>query len=458
MLSYADVRSRIPEYSRFLTIPELNERLLHLARTHPEETDWFEIGTSRAGTSLHALRIGNGRRRALWFACPHPNEPIGSLVIESIANWLLDDKDFRERMDTTWYLVPCVDPDATALNEGWFRGPFTVSHYARHFYRPPSAEQVEWTFPISHRKFTFTDTLPETSALMRLIDQVKPHMLYSLHNAGFGGVFYYLTNRDADQPLYNRFYQQVADSGLPLALGEPEMPWAKTLDKAIYELTGAKEAYDYLATLLPEEDVPAMMHGGGGSGDYSSKYNTFCLVCEVPYFYDARIADARPLSESRRDVFANAVRTQEEWLAFVEPRLKKIRAYVETSPLFATVSELVDKMPQRIATQKRSAKNNPAFDQPATTAQAFDSKLVHRFYLTLNLGVFRRLLHDGDVENHIPSNVLLPIRAETEELFNSWCDHLEREFNYKAVPIRTLVALQTAAGIATLEHLSSDGK
>lgn len=458
MIRYKDVWARIPEYTHFLTVPELNERLERLAQAHPEETDWSKIGKSRNGTPLHALRIGNGSQRALWFACPHPNEPIGSLVIDSVAQWLLNDAEFRERMDTTWYLVPSVDPDGTELNEEWFRGPFTVSNYARHFFRPASFDQVEWTFPFSYKQFEFTATMPETEALMGLIDEVKPDMMYSLHNAGFGGVFYYLTKRAGAGPLYERFHEQVVDSGLPLALGEPEMPWAETLSEAIYELTGAKDAYDFFAQHMPEEQVPAMMHGGGGSADYSSKYGTFTLVCEVPYFYDERIADAELTDESRRDVLSDGVKTQEDWLAFVKPRLEKIRRYAESSPFLATVAELVDKLPQRLATRKKALQENPVFDAPATVAQAFDSRLVHRFYLTLNLGVFRRLLDEAQLSEHVPADVLQSLRVETEAFFSAWCDKLEREFDYEAVPIRTLVALQTAAGVATLQHLAGDGE
>lgn len=454
MITYREVWSRIPAYSHFSPMPELNERLKGLVAEHHGDADLFEIGRSREGAPLYGLRIGNGSQRALWFACPHPNEPIGSLVIESMANWLLADRAFRERMDTTWYLVPCVDPDATALNEGWFRGPFTVTHYARHYYRPPSADQVEWSFPATYRRFSFQEPLPETEALMRLIDEVKPHMLYSLHNAGFGGVYYYITRRASDEALYRALHRQVAESGLPLALGEPEMPWARTLDKAIYELTGVKEQYDHYASLVPEEEVPGMMHGGGGSVDYSRQYDTYCLVCEVPYFYDARIADERPSGKLRRDVLEDGLQIQEAWHAFVAPRLDKVEPHVNASPFLATISELVEKMPQRIAAMRALLTSDPTAQQPATVAQAFDSESIHRFFLTLNLGVFRRLLHLPDTVERVPSDALAKIQSETDAFFDAWCDTLERGLNYEAVPIRKLVALQTAAGVATLEHLA----
>lgn len=53
----------------------------------------------------------------------------------------------------TWHLLPCVDPDRTRLNEGWFAGPFTMREYAKYYHRSTVAEQVKWTFPIVHKRY-----------------------------------------------------------------------------------------------------------------------------------------------------------------------------------------------------------------------------------------------------------------------------------------------------------------
>ena len=83
----------------------------------------------------------------------------------------------------------------TRLNEGWFKGPFDIYTYASNFYRPAGKDQVEWTFPIEYKTLKFDSPLPETQALMELIDTAKPHFLYALHNAGFGGAIFTSTGR-----------------------------------------------------------------------------------------------------------------------------------------------------------------------------------------------------------------------------------------------------------------------
>src|SRR5262249_6262307 len=172
------------------------------------------IGTSRLGEPLVCLSVGSGALNALIVGMPHPNEPIGAHTATYLARLLFEDDDLRESLDATWHIVPCVDPDGTRLNEGWFKGPYTRTHYARNFYRPASEDQVEWTFPFSYKKAYFDRVLPETLALMRVIDDVKPALLCSLHNAESGGVYYYVS-RDAPG-LYPALHAIPAHLGLPL--------------------------------------------------------------------------------------------------------------------------------------------------------------------------------------------------------------------------------------------------
>ena len=102
---------------------------------------------------------------------------------------------FLNDLGYTWYIVKCVDPDGLKLNENWLKGPFTVTNYIKNFFRPAGNVQVEWSFPMKYKEYNFNKPLPETVALMSLIEKIKPDFIYSLHNAGFGGVFWYI-NRE----------------------------------------------------------------------------------------------------------------------------------------------------------------------------------------------------------------------------------------------------------------------
>jgi len=95
------------------------------------------------------------------------------MMLDHLSRLLCTDKALRTAFDATWHLISTIDPDGTRLNEGWFAGPFTPKNYARHFYRPAGHEQVEWTFPNAYKTNYIDRTLPETEALMRVIDDIK---------------------------------------------------------------------------------------------------------------------------------------------------------------------------------------------------------------------------------------------------------------------------------------------
>ncbi|RLE69732.1 MAG: hypothetical protein DRJ43_03555, partial [Thermoprotei archaeon] len=115
----------VPEYSEFKTLDELNESTVKLAEENPDIVELIEAGYSRDGRKILALKIGEGSNVALLFGCPHPNEPVGTLMLEYLSKCLVDSESLREELDFTWLIVKVSDPDGLKLNEGWLKGPFT---------------------------------------------------------------------------------------------------------------------------------------------------------------------------------------------------------------------------------------------------------------------------------------------------------------------------------------------
>ncbi|MFD1045304.1 hypothetical protein ACFQ1S_06750, partial [Kibdelosporangium lantanae] len=126
----------------------------------------------------------------------------------------------------------CADPDGARLNEGWYSRPGDRRAYVEHFYRPGLADQVEWTFPPGK-------PLPETTALMELMDAVRPSLVFSLHNSERTGAYFYL-NRD-DPVLAARLTELPAAQGVPMHIGEPEPPPTPTIAPGVY-MTPSGEA------------------------------------------------------------------------------------------------------------------------------------------------------------------------------------------------------------------------
>ena len=141
---FTELLQNVPDYKEFLTVNELDASSRRLAVQYPDVVSLFEIGKTRAGHPLLCLKIGSGSKNALMFGCPHPNEPIGTMMLEYFSENLAKSKALRDELDYTWYIVKAWDADGLRLNENWLKGPYTLYNYSRNFFRPAGFQQVDW--------------------------------------------------------------------------------------------------------------------------------------------------------------------------------------------------------------------------------------------------------------------------------------------------------------------------
>ena len=301
-----EILDQIPNYKEFMTVIELDESSKQLAREFPQ-VKLFEIGKSREERSIYCLKIGNGVENALLFAFPHPNEPIGSMTLEFLSRFLAEHPDFTEEIGYSWYMIKAIDIDGAALNEGWFKGNFNPLKYAKNFYRPARFEQIEWSFPVTYKKLAFNNIPPETQALMKIINELKPRFMYGLHNAAFGGVFFYISRGVGN--LFADLTNFVRKEQLPLHLGEPEAPYIEKLHDAIFRMMGTKDVYDYLEA-RGVENPQEFIKTGTTPSDYLKNITNkehFHLVSEIPYFYDDSIDDTSLTGFERRELMLESL-------------------------------------------------------------------------------------------------------------------------------------------------------
>lgn len=453
---WRDVCDAIPDYERFLTVDEMEESSERLRERYPGVAHLVDIGRSRAGHMIRALRIGSGPRRAVLFGCPHPNEPIGAMMLEYLSWRLAEDAGLREKLGYTWYLVKSIDPDGTRLNEGWFGGPFTLFNYARYYYRPAGFEQAEWTFPIRYKTLVWEKPIPETQALMHLIDLARPHFMYSLHNAGFGGVYWYVSR--SCPPLYERFHGIAREQRVPLSLGEPEMPFAKKYAQAIFEMPGTRDTYDYYEKYAGK-DPATIISAGTSSVDYAREVaGSFVLVCEVPYFYDPRIEDTSPADVSRREAVLASVEIDAQARDYVERVFARVRDRLAApSPFVTALSDFLRHGREGLEAKRRWAESDPELARPATVAEKFDNLQVTRFYRLLLLGLLHRAIEHQLAAARGWAGELETVRAEVYRELERRAAQLESQLNWRPIPIRKLVAVQLASALEAAGYVTEGG-
>lgn len=454
-MKFDNILKNIPDYKTFYTVEELEKSTLELQKKYPKAVEVFEIGKSREGRSIKCIKLGNGKKIGLMFACPHPNEPIGAMMLEYFTQASCQDQAFLDDLGYTWYIIKCVDPDGLKLNENWLKGPFTATNYIKNFFRPAGNVQVEWSFPMKYKKYNFDKPLPETVAIMSLIEKIKPDFIYSLHNAGFGGVFWYI-NKEMPE-IWDSLRSTTVESGLPLHLGQPELPCCKPYSDAIYKMVTGEDIYDYLEEFSPIPAEKAYTRGTDSSA-YSLKFNkSVSLITELPYFYDVRIKDMSLCNRTKRDIINESINTNISHYRKLQQIIKEFDEYISCDNQFILlVKEHIADLESSSNAHKELAEQEQ-FSEQATVAEMFDALLVSRFYGTLSTAMtLRTINYELDKHNEPDFKGLDVLKKAKEEISNyldESCLFLEKEMNYTVVPIRDLVKIQLESGLIVSQNI-----
>ncbi|GAA2628437.1 M14 family zinc carboxypeptidase [Streptomyces vastus] len=200
--------SLLPEL-RYPSVTEIVASARALAAQRPWLCSLEQVGVSRAGRPLHLLSLGHAERAVLVVAGAHANEPTGGSTLLALAERVLYERQLRA--DTSWHFLLCADPDGASLHET--PAPRTLLDYHLGFFRPAGPEQPEWSPSVLP-----PDRLPpETRALTRVIDELRPYLQATLHGTDLGGSWVQLTK---DVPgLAEPFAKSAAELHIPVETG-----------------------------------------------------------------------------------------------------------------------------------------------------------------------------------------------------------------------------------------------
>lgn len=455
-MDFEKILSKIPDYKCFLTVDEMDENSKALAEEYPDKVKVFHAGNSRKGHPIYCLKIGNGSKNALMFGCPHPNEPMGAMTLEFFSRAIAEDDELREELDYTWYIIKSIDVDGTMLNEKWFKGPFTLYNYTRNFFRPVAYEQVEWTFPVEYKNYVFNNPIPETEILMKLINETKPSFMYSLHNAGFGGAYWYLSH-DLKE-IYDDLMATARKVNVPLHLGEPEVPYGEKFAPAIFKLIGFEDDYDYLEkySKIPPEKL---LNSGQSSDGYArTKCDCVCLVTELPYFYEARIESDKKMDFTRREAALEKLEFMEDTKKTVEKYYTQVCEYMSSdNPFSKNIEQSIEYSKGQNETERNYIENNEEYDELCKESEALDNLDIPKFYKLIYLGLLLRSVEYELMKDNVEGEK----RAKLQDVFNSVDEELkeasqvaEDALDYNVIPIRKLVRIQLESGLLVASHIN----
>jgi hypothetical protein len=430
----------------FPAFQELVDDAQDLARRSGGLCSWSTFGRSRAGQPLGLLTIGDGPRHAVVLAGVHPNEPVGGLSALRLAAMLVDDAALREGLGLTWHIAVCVDPDGLRLNEGWFLDPGSRSAYEEHCFRPAPDEQVEWAFPLAVGDYSFDRPLTETRAMMRLLDEHRPVLVVTLHNAELGGAYFILSRPMPE--LYERFLDICTEAGVEPDRGTPEDPFAAMVATAVMLNGHPSEQY----ARMPEDGDFNLEWGTGSSAiHYAERFGAFGLIPEVPLWTNPLVGDQRIGSMTAGEAHTRAGTTLVERGRVIVDALGKADPHLhDDSPVLRAARSFAPAVGQQGRELLRAAQLGP--DEPMTVGQlvALDNK-VHQYSIRYGSLLLRAM--DAELGRRPGDDDLREVVEQLRPRVMDWRQELTRSAAWQPIPIRSLVQVQVDAIIAVARAL-----
>ena len=289
---------------------------------------------------------------------------------------------------------------------------------------------------------------------MSLIDKIKPDFMFSLHNAGFCGVYYYISH--TNDALYPQYEKLVNRQALPLHKGEPEAPFIKKLAPAVFQMFGISESYDFYEE-NGVEDPSQLIKNGTSSDDYLRRITGnkgFTLVCEMPYFYDKALGDNSLTEYERRNLVVDANNYSMEMYEYLKPRFDKIRNYCpQNHRLYTTVEDSMDNFLKRHDPRMNNAHNNPMYEGKATVAQAFDSMTAMRYYQTFRPAMTARLCELAAKQTPSRAMLINEIKEELDSYVKDKVKEVISGTDFEVIPIQKLVKVQVGSALITIQSI-----
>ncbi|MEW2299795.1 M14 family zinc carboxypeptidase [Streptomyces sp. NPDC006655] len=427
---------------RYPTVAEVEDAARRLVSRSAGAGRLRRIGTSREGRPILMLSVGHGPRHVLVVARPHPDEPVGGATAIALAERVAGGDRSSPATDpavVTWDIVLCLDPDGAELSRGIEEataGPrHTLDAYFRAAYRPVAAEQPEWA-PLEGRQ------LPESQALFRVIDELRPFLQCSLHGVEAGGSWVQSTR---DLPgLAVPFMTSAAELGVPVQRG--------TFD-ALYWENPAPGIY-----VLPPSDSTGRLAAGSENIELSTwcapqRYGGTTAIVEVPMWAAGTAGDPSPHPDAVRALRDLAVLVRDGGQQ-VTAVLDKARGFLPTARedpsrrvlewMAGGLYDLVAESWEPLARQAADA-THPGDPRRLTTAQVCALDIVARRQPLRAAGLLARLLESAD-DRAAPG-----LRRDLAELSTAWSTDFEEALRLRWVPVRRQVALQTRTVVAAAE-------
>ncbi|MFP3951835.1 MAG: M14 family zinc carboxypeptidase [Candidatus Bathyarchaeia archaeon] len=419
-----------------MTVDELNQRSQEMVKEYPKKAELINLGRSTRGEVIYCLKIGEGRYNALIHGFPNPEEPFGGNLLDYLAESLLKDDQLREDLDYTWYLIKCSDPDGARLNEGFQRGPHTPMNFTLNYYRTPNTITAESCFPFRFGPLDLNDPVPETRALMEVMDKEPMTFISSMHMMKWGGITYEVPEACADiypdlWAVAKRFHvfprKRLGTTYAPgiqyAAYLSPARGWVKQWNSGNRNIEPIRGCYIY---------------------EYGQKLNPdlFMMIPECCIWYDPKMWSDEPTETTLGESLLYGKRQMDDTNNFMLKVWNEALPHLDTSSPFKV---MMDEWMQPIIKRYTNVTDPPfSFDdrvknKRATVAERIGIEGHDDLYRMFYMGGLIRTF-DAELEAR-GGEALQELRDEVMSKLKEYDDYLHDHYTVCSHPIRNLVGM-----------------
>ncbi|WP_327428769.1 M14 family zinc carboxypeptidase [Streptomyces sp. NBC_01236] len=421
---------RTPLHPVLPTVDELERRARALVTAAPGVLRLRSVGESRAGRPLWLLSAGRGDRQILTVAGAHANEPVGGASALRLARLFARRPEALERLGCTWHFLLCLDPDGARLAHGWMpeEPEPSLEECHRHFYRPAFAHQPE-SLPAPGEERA---PLPESAALVRLLDELRPVAQFTLHGIEVGGAFVMLTRKVPG--VARAFRETAARLRIPLDRHPSDGPDWHLDPPGVLVLPADHGAR--------ERDPSGFV--AESTWLYPRRYGTLTALVETPAWCAPAVSDARPAAAPEREIARVSevlLGQTRELLAVLDGCEGAVAAVPEElAPLRDAARELIDVAPSIVdswASEEQSA--------------------YRGHFATLGISARRIPLRAAAMLRRALARTA-PEAADTlANLVREWCRELEKAYDLRWVPVSAQTGLHVRTMIDTARLVCATG-
>jgi hypothetical protein len=444
---FAKILREVPVHSRFLKVKEVLSLVENFSRYSSIEEK--TIGKTAGNKPLKLYSMGSGEKTALIIGVPHSDEPLGSLVTTYFVDWMVKHPEV-DFFGWRWLVIPVLEQRGMRMNEGWFSSWGSLVDTAKSYFREPTENQYEWTFPFEYKNYKWVQPRPESNAVKEVLKGEKPSLLCNLHHCGFYNTYFYFS-RDLPE-AYPRLSKLSKNLGLPLSTSNPDVPFGKVLTPGFYQMYGLKDYIDYYSRHEPE-NLLTIRRGASSDEWYLDTIGGFSFNCEVPLFGSSIAKDGKVTNRKLGSLLEERRKKRAATIQYCINVLSRLEPFFCLSDPLLLGSVLKHVANAKLELESADTKIHAAGDRKATNFEVFENDLMVDVANLLLMGQIWR------VTKTIQCNQRKSQTGNIAARINRKILALGKKINYRGglapIPLQKLVKMQLGSILIIADVLTN---